>query len=168
MAVFELLAYQRSSASISIGSFTLVNAPIVQTALPAIVAFLIYDGIRLIIRWLDLETAYIKLVKIYAEPQWHNDLDVFVKPQLFSLWNVGVAPSKDTVLKSEEFIRVANMVISGFLIFLLPVGFECQAYYRLIQKFGYHYIFVWISVAVTVLLSIVTAIYVVLNFSSSE
>ena len=55
MAVFELLAYQHTSTVISIGTFTLVNAPIVQIVLPTIIAFVIYDGFRLSARWLRLE-----------------------------------------------------------------------------------------------------------------
>lgn len=63
-AIFELLTYQRSSATILIGGFAFANAPIVQFALPAIVAFMLYDGYRLTTRWLDVETAYRALVKI--------------------------------------------------------------------------------------------------------
>lgn len=167
MAVFELLAYQRSSASISIGSFTLVNAPIVQIALPAIVAFVIYDGIRLTVRWLDLEVAYIELMGIWASAQSDNDLDLFIKPYLPSLWNVGLSPSANIMLRSERFIQVVNTLVSGFLIFVLPVAFESQAYYRLLQKFGYHDIFLWGSASITLLLMLFSTIYAILGWSGS-
>lgn len=42
----------------------------------------------------------------------------------------------------------------------VPIAFECQAYYRLFQKFGYHDIFLWINAVVTALLGVSAALYV--------
>jgi hypothetical protein len=163
MAIFELLAYQRASASISIGSFTLVNSPVVLIALPTVIAFMLYDGFRLSVRWLALETAYIELVKIYAKPQWSNNLDILVTPHVPSIWSIGTSPSDSLMGRDDKFVDSVENILSPLLIFLTPFAFECQAYYRLVQKFGFHDILLWVSMAATALLMICSYIYVYLT-----
>jgi len=38
---------------------------------------------------------------------------------------------------------------------VVPVAFDCQAYYRLIQKFGFHNLLLWVSIVITALLGFV-------------
>jgi hypothetical protein len=164
IAVFELLVYQSTSAAISIGTFTLVNAPIVQIMLPAIVAFVLYDGYRLSVRWLRLQWAYRKLMEIFAQRQYDNDLDVLIAPGLPSLWGIGaIGWSAKTVGTADWFMFYVNRIVVFSLLLAIPVAFECQAYYRLIQKFGYNDILLWVSLAITVLLGACTAMYVLLS-----
>ncbi len=161
MAVFELLVYQRTSTVISVGTFTLVNAPIVQIALPAIIAFVIYDGIRLSVRWFRLQRAYVALTKIYAPEQRNNNLDLLIAPNLPSLWDLGPS-GRITQSTADKYMGVTNSYVSYTMMFAVPVAFEFQAYYRLLEKFGIHNAFLWISLAITVIFGVCTAVYVAL------
>jgi hypothetical protein len=163
IAIFELLAYQRASASISIGSFTLVNSPVVLIALPTVIGFTFYDGLRLSFRWLDLEMAYTGLVKIYAKRQVDNDLDILVRPHVPSLWSIGTSPSASTMQRADKFADIIDNILSPVLVFLVPLAFECQAYYRLIQKFGFHNVLLWISMVAAALLMTCSFIYAYLH-----
>jgi len=160
MAVFELLVYQRNSTVISIGRFTLVNAPIVQIVLPAIVAFVIYDGLRLSVRRVRLEGAYMELTRVYAPMQRSNDLDLLTEPNLPSMWAIGASGMGGKGNADDRFMRRVNMVVSNTMMFAVPVIFECQAYFRLVQKFGYHNILLWITAVITALFGICTTVYV--------
>jgi hypothetical protein len=159
IAVFELLVYQRTSTSISIGTITLVNSSIVQIALPTVVAFVFYDGARLSARWLRLELIYMELMKIYAIKQQQNGLDRLIEPNLPSLWGIGALSYLQTGDIADSFIHQVNRIVSYTIILALPVAFECQAFYRLTQKFGYHNIFLWINAVITVLFGVCTALY---------
>jgi hypothetical protein len=161
MAIFELLVYQRPSAVISIGSFTLTNAPIVQIVLPAVIAFIIYDGYRLTVHWLRLQWVYRALTKIFAPKQSDNDFDVLIAPSLPSVWGIGaVSWSHKVATRSDRFIFDVNFIVSPTLMIAVPIAFDCQAYYRLIQEFGYHNVLLWVSIVITVLLGVCTAVYV--------
>lgn len=159
MALFELLVYQRTPTAISIGTLTLANAPIIQIALPTVIAFLIYDGSRLTGRWLRLEAIYMELVRIYAPKLSRNGLDLLLEPSLPSLWGVGALSFERTGNLSDSFMHQVNRTVSYTMILAIPVAFECQAYYRLIQKFGYHNIFLWINLVITILFGVCTALY---------
>jgi len=160
IVAFELLASQRASAVISIGTFTLVNAPIVQIALPTIVAYVIYDSFRLTVRWLRLELIYKQLVQIYAPMQASNDIDLLIEPNVPSFWGVSVLSFMRTGNIGDSFMREVNRTVSYTMAFAVPVAFEFQAYYRLIQKFGYHNVFLWINIVITTLFGVCTALYV--------
>ena len=168
MAVFELLVYQSTSSAISIGAFTLVNAPIVQIVLPTIIAFIIYDGFRLSTRWLRLEWAYKELMKIYAPTQRDNALDLLIEPNLPSLWGIGSFGSGGGWTTADKFMHKVNIIVSFTMMFIVPVAFECQAYYRLIQKFGYHNTLLWIGAVITTLFGVCTAWYVWLQNYRSD
>jgi hypothetical protein len=157
MAVFELLVYQHTVTDISIGTIILGNAPIVQIVLPTIVAFLIYDGCRLSVRWLDLQIAYTELTRILAPMQRGNALDLLIKPNLPSLWPLGRFYVGNP---ADKFMRIVTLGIAFTVIFVAPIAFECQAYYRLIQKFGYYNIFLWINLVITALIGFSMAVYV--------
>jgi hypothetical protein len=160
MAVFELLVYQHASASISIGGLTFANAPIVQIALPTIVAYVIYDGARLTVRWLRLELIFMQLMNIYAPEQQRNGLDRLIEPNLPSLWGIGALNFLRTGNIADSFMRRAHYTLLYIIMIAVPVAFECQAYYRLFQKFGYHDIFLWINAVITALLGVSAALYV--------
>jgi hypothetical protein len=160
MALFELLVYQHASAIISIGTLTLVNAPIVQIALPTIVAYAIYDGDRLTVRWLRLELIFMQLMKIYAPEQQENGLDRLIEPNLPSLWGIGALSFLRTGDIADSFIRRVHYSLLSAMLLAVPVAFECQAYYRLFQKFGYYNVFLWINAVITTLLGICTGLYV--------
>jgi hypothetical protein len=55
---------------------------------------------------------------------------------------------------------------SVIVIAIVPIAFECQAYYRLTQKFGYHDILLWVSLVITTLLLICTYTYLFLQIAS--
>lgn len=160
MAVFELLVYQHASAIISIGTLTLVNAPIVQIALPTIVAYAIYDGSRLTVRWLRLELIFMQLMKIYAPEQQENGLDRLIEPNLPSLWGIGALSFLRTGDIADSFIRRVHYTLLYAMLLAVPVAFECQAYYRLFQKFGSYNVFLWINAVITTVLGICTGLYV--------
>jgi drug/metabolite transporter superfamily protein YnfA len=50
--------------------------------------------------------------------------------------------------------------MSYIMMFTVPLLFEIQACYRLIQKFGYHNALLWISVVIAVMLDLCVLLYV--------
>lgn len=166
MAIFELLAYQATPATISFGSFTIANSAIVQVALPTVVAFVLYEGYRLSVRWLNLRRIYSELTRIYAPLQADNYLDILIGPNLPALWGIGQGPVETTL--AERFISTVNTIVMLTMMLIVPVGFECQAYYRLIQKFGSGDAFLWVGLAVTIFLYACIALYILLGMSGIE
>jgi hypothetical protein len=158
-AVFELLVYQKTSSTITFGAISVANSSIVQIALPAVLAFLVYDEIRLTTRWFDLEAAYYALIKKAMPKVDENDLDMLIKPVLPAFWAFGQPGSPKIVQRSEKFNHSLTVGIGIIVIFIFPLAFEGQAYYKLFEKFGYHNTFLLINVSLTVILLACTAIY---------
>lgn len=163
-AIFELLTSQKSSATISFGSLSLSSSPVVELALPVLFALLFYDGFRLTSRWLELQTAYYKLVKMAAPKVSKNDLDFLIRPELPVFWAIGKIGSHETSQPSDVFIGRASQAIAIFAIWIFPVAFEAQAYYELFGKFGYHDIFLWISAILTTALIVIGVVYVMMYY----
>lgn len=160
IGIFELLAFQRQNSTITIGSFTFADVPVVQIVLPAVVAVLLYDCIRLTGRWNDLQDAYCELMNIYAPELYKNDLDLFVKPSLPAVWSVGGTPRSGIITPSEKFIGNINLAVVFIVGLLFPLAFEAQAYIRLFQKFGYQDVLLWISLIVTVTFAVCTVTFI--------
>ena len=163
--VFELIVYEPTGTVISVGTLTLGNAPVIQVALPAAVAFLFYDSCRLTFRWLELQRAYRVLIRISAPAQSDNALDLLVAPNLPSLWTIGPFYARRRV---DARMIVIAWGISFVVTFVPPIAFECQAYYRLTEKFGYGNIFLWVSAGVTIIIGSYTGIYMLLNYYTGE
>lgn len=159
MAIFELLSYQKRSSEMVLGSISFSNTPLVQTTLPTVIAFLVYDGFRLTARWIDLEYAYSALIKKCMPKAYENDLDVLLKPPLPALWPVGHSASVENANPSERYLTKFDMALGVLIILLLPLAFECQAFYHLVAKFGYRDVFLWVNVAVTTALSVGALVY---------
>jgi hypothetical protein len=143
MAVFELLAYQPSSRSFTVGSFSFANTSVVRIALPAIAAYAIYDGFQLTLRWIELETAYYALMAIYAPRVPENDLELLIKPPLPSLWGIGWVGSDEN--QADRFLSSVKTIFVVVFIFFIPLTFEAQAYYILFGQYGYQNVLVWLS-----------------------
>jgi hypothetical protein len=75
----------KQNVSSPAGTWQEIMQPAVQIAIPTIVAFLFYEGLRLTARWNDLGGAYLALTKMFALRQWNNDLDILIQPHLSSL-----------------------------------------------------------------------------------
>lgn len=160
ISVFELLAYQRESAALTVGTFTFTNVPVVQIALPAIVAIVVYDGFRLTARWVDLQNAYQALTKKYAPRLSDNDLDILIRPSLPAFWSIGISASLKSGQFSDKFIYTASEALTIITAFALPLAFEAQAYYRLFGKFGYQNIILWFSVVISTALMAFGLMYI--------
>jgi hypothetical protein len=165
IVVFELIVYEPAGTVISIGTLTPGNAPIVQIALPVVVAFLFYDSCRLTFRWLDLQRAYMVLTRISAPAQRDNALDLLVAPNLPSLWAIGPSYARRRV---DAFMTVIAWCITFIVVFVTPIAFECQAYYRLVEKFGYDNAFLWISAIITTIIGFYTGKYTLFNIYTEE
>ena len=163
--VFELIVYEPTGTVISIGTLTLGNAPAIQIALPAVVAFLFYDSCRLTFRWLELQRAYRVLTRLLAPVQSDNALDLLIAPNLPSIWTIGPFYARRRV---DWRMIIIAWFITFFVVFVTPIGFECQAYYRLTEKFGYGNIFLWISASVTMIIGFYTGAYALLNIYTGE
>lgn len=160
IAVFELLAYQKESIALTVGIFTFTNVPVVQIVLPVIVALVVYDGYRLTARWVDLQYAYQDLVEKYAPKLSENELDILIRPSLPAFWGIGISSSYKSGQFAEKFINVTNGIVALAAAFALPLGFAAQAYYQLFGKFGYQNILLWLSVAITTMLTAFSLIYI--------
>ena len=166
MAIFELFISQRTSADISIGSFTLGNSPVVQIVLPTAIAYEIYQSYNLTGRWLDLQRAYVALTKICAPAQYKNDLDGLIRPVLPLLWGVGADSTAGIMRRVDSFADELKGRLFLFAGIILPIAFECLAYYQLFNRFGFGNLFLWTNLALTAVLLVLTGIY--LNVRPSE
>lgn len=161
-AAFEILVYQRPSSAITFGSFTFADAPLVQMVLPTVIAFLAYDGSRLTGRWVDLQITYSNLTRKLSPRLYQNDLHVLVEPPLPAFWPVGTVISENIRQRSEEFVERTATIVGVTTVIIFPIAFEGQAYYRLVQKFGYQNIFLWVNLGITLILLACTVIYLYL------
>ena len=91
-----------------------------------------------------------------------NGLDILIRPNLPALWGIGSESSKSGRI-SDRFIFKVNSTVMYAAMLVIPVAFECQAYYRLSQKFGYRDIFLWISLVIAAIFGICSAVYVLLE-----
>lgn len=162
---FELIVYEPKGTVISIGTLTLGNAPIIQIALPAVVAFLFYDSCRLTFRWLDLQRAYMVLTRILAPVQRDNALDLLIAPNLPSLWTIGPFYARRRV---DWRMIIIAWCITFIVVFITPIAFEFQAYYRLVEKFGYDNPFLWVSAVVTTIIGFYTGMYALFNIYTGD
>ncbi len=152
VGIFELLIYGPSSQSLTIGSITFANTSIVRIALPAIVAYVVFDGFQLAGRWGDLEAAYYAITKIYAPRVDQNALDYLIKPTLPSIWGIGWGSGSET--STDRFNDAVRAAVGFTALIILPIAFEVQAYYLLFYRYGYRNIFLWISVAFSAIILI--------------
>ena len=150
--IFELLAYQSAPSAVTFGSFSFANVPIVQIVLPTIIAFIFYDGYHLTVRWLDLEGAYSVLTNKLVPKMFANDLDHLIRPALPLFWAVGSDVKSEIALSSEKFTARMTLSVGLISVWIFPVAFEGQAFYRLVTKFGYQNIFLWINAGITTIL----------------
>jgi hypothetical protein len=102
ITVFELLAYQTASHGFTIGPLSFARTSTIQIFLPAVVSYLIYDGSRLTLRRMDLQTVYVATIRIYASAISQNDLDILVAPWLPSFWAIGKRASARNVDRGRE------------------------------------------------------------------
>jgi hypothetical protein len=167
IAVFELLAYQQSK-SFSIGPFSFANTSIVQTFLPVVIAYLMYEAHILTYRWNGLQQAYITITWIYAPKVRSNDLDIFIQPHLPSIWGIGSKMSRENELRSERFDRIVRLTIAVTVAFLLPLIFETQAYYRLFGEYGYRNVIVWVSAGLSATIIAVLMVSFILTSELSD
>ncbi len=163
MALFELLTSERTSTSISIGSFTLANSPIVQIVLPTIIAYEVYQSYTLTGRWIDLEDAYIELTKICADAQNENELDELIRPFLPVLWGIGARPTASVARPIDSFNEDLGFTLFLFAGIIVPIAFECLAYYQLFHRFNFRNALLWISLIITTAFLISAGIYLYLR-----
>jgi hypothetical protein len=163
IALFELLTYQNSSHDLAIGSFSFANSSMVQVFLPTIVAYAIYDGCRLTLRWMDLQAAYLAISERDSAAISDNDLDLLIAPVLPAFWAVGKRLSAQNADRGEKFILPMTILLAWVTMIVAPLGFEFQAYYHLYNKFGPHNILLWINAGITTLFLFTAVTYITLR-----
>jgi len=162
IALFELLAYQNSSHDFTIGPLSFTNTSTVQVFLPTIIAYVIYDGCHLTIRWMDLQAAYAAIIEKSYPAISENDLDLLVAPVLPAFWAVGRRLSAQNSDRAERFILPVKVSLAAITAIVLS-GFEIQAYCHLFDRFGLRDILLWANTGVTILFLSCTIIYVALS-----
>ena len=163
IALFELLTYQNSSHDLTISSFSIANSSMVQVFLPTIVAYAIYDGCRLTLRWMDLQAAYLAISETNSSAISDNDLDLLIAPVLPAFWAVGKRLSAQNADRGEKFILPMTILLALVTMIVVPLGFEFQAYYHLYNKFGPHNILLWVNAGITALFLFSAATYMILR-----
>jgi hypothetical protein len=163
IALFELLTYQNTSHDLTIGSFSFANSSMVQVFLPTIVAYAIYDGCRLTLRWMDLQAAYLAISERDSAAISDNDLDLLIAPVLPAFWAVGKRLSAQNADRGEKFILPMTISLASVTMIIAPLGFEFQAYYHLYNKFGAHNFLLWINVGITALFLVFAVTYMILR-----
>jgi len=163
IVIFELLAYQNSSRVFTIGSISFADTSTVQMFLPTIVAYSIYDGCRLTLRWMDLQAAYIVIAEKCLPTISDNDIDLLIAPTLPTFWAVGKRLSVQNCDRGEKFALLVNMSLASMSVIILPVGFEVQAYYHLFAKFGGSDVLLWANAGTTSVFLLSAVTYMVLR-----
>jgi hypothetical protein len=162
IALFELLIYQNSH-TFTIGSFSFANASVIQIALPAVIAYVLFDGYLLSARWEDLQTAYSAITEKRSPKAYANDLELFVRPSLPAFWAIAQTGNSENRTRGDAFIRQVSIVLLAGTVILVPLVFEIQAYYHLFSKYSYSNILLWVSAAITALIAGCTAVYLQLD-----
>lgn len=157
MALFELLTYQSKAQEFTIGSITLANSSIVQTCLPPIVAFLVYDLYVLTERVSNMENAYTEIMKQFGLKLYSNDLHLLVAPLLPSFWSPANSLQDENARSVDRFMDGASAIFSFAALAIFPTAFEVQAFYHLFGKFGFGNPLLWANAAITGILLVCSA-----------
>jgi hypothetical protein len=165
MGIFELLAYQSSSKGFTVAGFAFADSPVVLIILPVIIGYLVFDSYLNTKQWLDLERAYRALTMKSSSLVYKNELDLLLRPPLPPMWTIGSAFSSENATTAEQFIYKVTALTRTLAVIVLPLIFECQAYYHLFHSYGFKNPLLWSSAVVTFALSICYGI--ILGLSSS-
>ena len=149
MAVFELLSYQGKGGQFTVGSLSFANTSIVQFALPPIVAYLVYDTYLLSVRVSDMVETYEFLMQKFASKIYANRLDSLIQPIQPSFWTNSTDLPRDLNRPINKFQDATTNLIAIFVLWLVPLGFQIQAFYHLFEIYGFDNPVLWASAGIT-------------------
>lgn len=150
-AVFELLVAAKTTSGVTIGPLSLHNTALLQQFIPALVAYLIYDAYNLVNQFMDLAAIYQELLKRFHKRIYDSGLTFYIMPRIRGPWRAfdSYRPLSSESRRVDNFDSAISIILSIIAFFVLPLAFESQAYYLLVEKYGLGAIFVWISATVT-------------------
>jgi len=170
-AAFELLVASSAVKDLTIGPLSLGNTSIVQDFLPAIIAYFLYYEFYLSTRWDRIALLYKAILKRFYPKLYRSRLFLIFAPIVQSPW---ASPyditDHDHLSKVDKFDFFVAMIMDIFVWLVLFLGFEIQAYYKLIDKYGLSATLVLISLALSALLFVLFLVraYIVISESISE
>lgn len=162
-AIFELLINAKTINSISIGGLSFSNTSLLQIFMPALIAYLIYYAYQMVDTFVDHGRIYLNILKKYQPKLYKSELMLAVQPQLRGPWaayNVGL-PFESNQRPIHKFDERINAIVSTAAFFIIPPAFQFQAYYELVQKYGFRNIYVWISAIITAFFVVIFAIRII-------
>lgn len=167
MALFELLIAQKSLDKLEIGTFTFTNISILQIAIPAIVAFSLFNLLYLVQRWIDHETVYYSVTRRFHRGIARNNLAFLIRPQVSALLQVGAnVPVPENRRRTDSFSFRVISIFSVLLAGTIPIAFEIQAYFHLFSVYGTSDAVLWVSLILSASLLGCSFIYNLLRTES--
>ena len=132
-AIFELLVSARAVSSLSLGGLSFSNTSLLQQFIPALMAYLFYDTLSMVGTFLDRRDIYEQLVKKFKPTLAKSELLLVIQPRLRGPWGFG-REHRSEPTSADKFDFNVSMIVSVIATFFLPIAFEIQAYYSLVNK----------------------------------
>ncbi len=131
MAAFEIVS--ESGTTITISSFQIQKGSLVDTFIPALVAYLFLQLISDTNRVLTLDAIFSRAFYKWNNERELNDLDVFIMSPFPLMWGASMASPKNNAGYYQKAQRLAVKWIDWIAPFI-GLFFEGQAYYTLFKQ----------------------------------
>lgn len=145
MAAFELAAH-RAVSSVTLGPFALGNLKLIRVFIPAIVSYLFYELILLVIRWLETESVHRYLMHLLSPQVEEYDFDALLAPRLPALSNLVHSYSDTSATPSKSIRAIAQYILAVAVLLSVP-AFDAFAFKELSSEFGIASALFWLNVA---------------------
>jgi hypothetical protein len=154
MAIFEL-ANHRMVSTITLGPFVLSDVKYIRLFIPVVVAYLFYEQVLLVARWIETEAVHRFLIQQLSPQIEKHDLDALLTPRLPALSNLMHSFSPISATSSKNVRALAQYGLALLVLGSIPV-FDAFALIELSKEFGLTSIIYWVSVAVTAVLTLLS------------
>jgi hypothetical protein len=154
--VFELMAHA-GALEFNFGPTKVTDSSLIQKALPALLAYLVFDGLATTHRALSKRIVYSELMKRFHPKMYESDLELLVAPASHAFWEVGEIAGVRAGSRSAKFFDNVNAALALSML-LSIVLFEGYAYYILFRKFQAEDILLWASAIVASIFLLMAAL----------
>jgi len=148
-AVFEFLVGSGEASSVSLGGLSFSNSTLLQVSIPAVIGYLCYDTSCLMQRFRTQGIIYTAILERYEPKLAESGLMRAVQPQVQGLWSFAYGIPFEGETLEDQFHEAVRGLVTVPAYFILPYLFEAQAYYALINKYGFDRPLIWISAALS-------------------
>ncbi|MFG3505474.1 hypothetical protein ACGF5F_08140 [Streptomyces sp. NPDC047821] len=132
-ALFELLIGNEEDLKFAVIGIQFTNSAALQKVLPALAAFLFYQAITQMVRWLEAEEVFEAFYKELHPELYGQDLEMPLRP---SPGMVNVGRQFPESVPHAILGHAVRVVLGLAVLTLIPVVFAVQSSFLLIDKYG--------------------------------